>query len=213
MKKIEQIKQTDELVSAFLSDEHGYAQSCADDNDPMLDGLLDAKVGSGDKAAGDLVKCNRESSNGSHAASKTDDTTELERIIEKLSDEFNDDVMITIGNLREKSQMESAIKGKWNSKLTVEKYRGSKLKKKLDELCAGLEKMYSESRSTPSGYLNSRRATDGMLANNSDVRMLRRAIEDNKVIVDYLERCWCAIQGFGYTIKNSIESAKLEMGI
>ena len=146
-------------------------------------------------------------------ADDADSRSNLEKMKESIDEEFNEDTVITIGNLREKSQMESAIKGKWASKLMAEKVRGIRLRKKLEMLCSGLEKMYSESRTTPSSYLNSRRATDSMLNENKDVRSLRMAIDDNKLIVEYLERLWTAIQGFGYTIRNSIESAKLEMGI
>lgn len=204
MKKIEKNISLDKMI--FDSLEGHSSDSSTEADDDSFSDSLNTKLG--DAAKNDEQKSLKEKD-----VAVREEKTNLEKMKEAIDSEFSEDTVITIANLREKSQMESAIKGKWASKLMAEKVRGIRLRKKLELLCSGLEKMYSESRTTPSSYLNSRRATDSMLNENKDVRSLRIAVEDNKLIVEYLERLWVAIQGFGYTIRNSIESAKLEMGI
>lgn len=133
-------------------------------------------------------------------------------MIEAIDAEFAADTTITVGNLSEKSKMESAIKGKWASKLMAEKIRGNRLRSMLMELRDGLDREASNARAR-GGFLGSRRSADAAAAGNPEIRNLQRAIQDNQLVVEHLDRLWEAVQGFGYTLKNSIDVTKLEMGI
>ena len=154
---------------------------------------------------------NAEENNQNQNSSYSDDTSEhFDEYMEQIRLEFEKDTTLTIGNLKDKSLMEAQIKGKWASKLMAERIKGKAMKKNLDELMEKLGQMYDKSDSS---YLSSKLQKDKMINANSEVKKLRTLISNNRQVQDMMELYWEVIKGLGFTIKNSIEAVKLEMGI
>lgn len=152
-----------------------------------------------------------EENNQNQNSSCSDDTSEhFDEYMEQIRLEFEKDTTLTIGNLKDKSLMEAQIKGKWASKLMAERIKGKAMKKNLDELMEKLGQMYDKSDSS---YLSSKLQKDKMINANSEVKKLRTLISNNRQVQDMMELYWEVIKGLGFTIKNSIEAVKLEMGI
>lgn len=154
---------------------------------------------------------NAEENNQNRNSSCSDDTSEhFDEYMEQIRLEFEKDTTLTIGNLKDKSLMEAQIKGKWASKLMAERIKGKAMKKNLDELMEKLGQMYDKSDSS---YLSSKLQKDKMINANSEVKKLRTLISNNRQVQDMMELYWEVIKGLGFTIKNSIDAVKLEMGI
>lgn len=145
--------------------------------------------------------------------SKIDDNiSNLEKILNDYNQKFQEDVKLTPFNLKDKSLMEASIKAKWASTLQAERTRGKLLAKSRDALIETLKEELSGSV-VNGAYMHARQQIDAAINSNQTVKKLRQDIADNKQIVELLEMFWVVIQGFGFTIKNSIETMKLDMGI
>lgn len=153
------------------------------------------------------VESNNQNQNSSHL---NEGPNEFDDYMEKIRLEFEQDTTLTIGNLKDKSLMEAQIKGKWASKLMAERIKGKAMKKNLDELMDKLGQLYDKSDSS---YLSSKMQKEKMINANSEVKKLRIMISNNRQVQDMMELYWEVIKGLGFTIKNSIEAVKLEMGL
>ena len=134
---------------------------------------------------------------------------EAEQRINKIIDEFNEDVKIELGNIKEKSMMEPSLRGKWIRKYVLAKAQEKKLKQSLDVLKEEISKMYASDGS----FLSSRQTIDAALKNDSGIKEIKRELYIQSQIVETLSYCKDTIYGFGYSIKNSLEAIKLDMGI
>lgn len=206
MKKIEKIATLDDKISESLNAQLDDGSVCDDfdEDSNVISSENEENTNSNDDLDENDIKNEKK-------CQKVQIISSLEDKLTKIQEDFTRDVTITVGNLKEKSMKEAVIKGNWASRLLRERVRGTMLKRKLTTLCAELRKMYSEDGS--SAYLSMKRAADSMIDTNADVQELRQLIADNQIVVDFLEKCWDTIRGFGFTIKNSIESTRLELGI
>jgi len=142
----------------------------------------------------------------------SNDIDELEIKLKEIQEEFQNDVELNYGNLKSKALMEASIKGKWISKLMSEKVKEKKLKKNLEILKEEMLKMYTE-QTNSGAFLSSRQSFDYIFKNDRGVKELRKAIQDESQIIEFLSYCKEVIFGFGYSIKNSLDAVKLDMGI
>lgn len=158
----------------------------------------------------DDVKNNDFLDKGGENSEKIDENSELAHYLESIHNEFSKDVELTIGNLKDKSLLEAQIKGKWASKLMSERVKGKVMKRNLDLLIEKLTEMYDKSESS---FISSKMQKDKAISSNSEVLKLRRAISDNRQVQDMMEMYWEVIKGLGFTIKNSLEALRLELGL
>ena len=141
-----------------------------------------------------------------------DSISYLEETLNKYEKDFQKDVKLSVGNLKEKSLMEASIKAKWASTLQAERTKGKLLAKTRDNFIEKLRTELSETAAVGS-YLAAKQQIETALNSNPTLKRLRQEIADNRQVVELLEMYWQVVQGFGFTIKNSIETLKLDMGI
>lgn len=137
------------------------------------------------------------------------ETTEKEILIKENKDlqkyinEFNKDVEVSIGNLREKSLMMSALRAKWLSYYMKEKenyqrivtMKSEIIKSKADKSNSSVLKLKSEEAIA-----------------NSDERVKKLNILQNKTKenLDYLERAMNILNDMVWQIKNTVNILQLE---
>jgi len=118
--------------------------------------------------------------------------------------EFNEDVKLSLGNLREKSLMCSSIWAKWLQYLYKEKenlQRISDTKKKV------MQKKLSESKNIDS--VLRLKNEDKIAESDETMRKLSDLGRKTQSNIEYIERALNILQNFGFQIKNVIEVYKL----
>lgn len=118
--------------------------------------------------------------------------------------EFNEDVKLSIGNLREKSLMCSSIWAKWLQYLYKEKenlQRISDTKKKV------MQKKMSESKNVDS--VLRMKNEDRIAESDETMKKLNELGRKTQTNVEYIERALNILQNFGFNIKNCVEVYKL----
>ncbi len=153
---------------------------------------------------------NREKSKKRGDSAKKDSADdEAERRLNAIIDEFNEDVKIEVGNIREKAMMEPSLRGKWIRKYILAKAREKRLKGSIEVLREEISKMYASNGS----FLSSRQTVDSAIKNDSGIKELKRELYIESQVVEALSYCKDTIYGFGYSIKNSLDAMKLDAGI
>ena len=138
--------------------------------------------------------------------------TEDEKIIEfKTNDiltayvkEFAEDVKLTNFNLREKAMMCSSIWAKWLSYLYKEKENLTRIsetrQKVLKQKIAGIKTNDSVLRM---------KSEDKLAENDETLKKLKALEKKTQTNIDYIERALNILQNFTFSIKNTIETFKL----
>jgi hypothetical protein len=137
------------------------------------------------------------------------ETTEKEIIIKENKDlqkyisEFNKDVEVSIGNLREKSLMMSALRAKWLSYYMKEKENYQRIVTMKSEII--------KSKADKSNSFVLKLKSEEAIA-NSDERVKKLNILQNKTKenLDYLERAMNILNDMVWQIKNTINILQLE---
>ena len=132
--------------------------------------------------------------------------------LESIAAELKEDTVLKVDNLRNKALLEAQMKAKWASKLMFAKVRTKELKKQHDILVNQLTEMCQKDLGN-SSFLALKQKTDNFINNSSEVKALRQSMADNKQVIEFLEYCYEIMKGFGFTIKNSLDAMKMEMGL
>jgi hypothetical protein len=152
------------------------------------------------------------------------------RRLQEMHDSLIRDMTINVGNLKEKSLMEAAIQGHWVALMLKEKENLKLLRGKREELRKALlsassvkpmkdgssdceEKTGLSKFETAYGRSSALRSSAEIVASNPTIIALDKEIESCKECCQFLEFAWNIVHGFGYTVKNAIETTKLEAGI
>lgn len=122
--------------------------------------------------------------------------------LKNYMDEFNRDVNLSIGNLREKSMMLSSTRAKWLGYYMAEKENLQRIQKTKSNLIA-------KKVETGTSVLRLKNE-DTILQNDETMQKLNRLQELTKENIDYLERCMNILADMGFSIKNTIEIYKLQ---
>ena len=127
------------------------------------------------------------------------------QILSNYIRELNNDVKLSISNIREKSLTCSAIWAKWISYLFLEKDNMQRitdakqkiLKTKMNQLKMkdSLLKMKSE---------------DKISENDEKKKKLNMLQKNTQDCIDFIERSLNMLSSFGFSIKNALEALKLE---
>lgn len=124
--------------------------------------------------------------------------------LNEYSQEFNNDLKLTITNLREKSLLLSTIRAKWLAYLYKEK-------ENLDRIRTAKRNILDKktNSTTPASVLKLK--NENVISENDEkiqkLNSLQKITETN---IEYLERCQNILADFGFYIKNTIEILKME---
>ena len=121
--------------------------------------------------------------------------------------EFNEDVKLSISNLREKSLLCSSIWAKWISYLFLER---DNLKRIADAKQRILKSKASQTKMHDS--LLKLKSEDKLAENDENMKKLNALQANTQDCIDYIERTLNVLNSFGFNIKNALE-AIIDMGI
>lgn len=127
-------------------------------------------------------------------------------ILTKYIAEFNDDIKLSIDNLREKALLTSSIWAKWLAYLYVEKDNMNRI---IESKSIILKKKIGENKNTDS--VLRMKSENKIIENNETIQKLNKAAKITQDNIDYIERALNILQNFGFQIKNVTEVLKLNM--
>jgi len=129
------------------------------------------------------------------------DNTELNKLIE----EFNDDVNITFQNLREKSFLVSTIRAKWLARYFKEKENLERIKKAKAKI---LQQKMGDSQ-TKESILRLKNET-AISKNDETIQKLNSMQKITQDNIEFIERSFSILDNLGFQIKSITEILKLE---
>lgn len=127
------------------------------------------------------------------------------QILSNYIRELNNDVKLSISNLREKSLTCSAIWAKWISYLFLEKdnmQRITDAKQKILKTKMNQLKMHDS--------LLKMKSEDKISENDENMKKLNMLQKNTQDCIDFIERSLNMLSSFGFSIKNALEALKLE---
>ena len=127
------------------------------------------------------------------------------QILSNYIKEFNQDIKLSISNLREKSLTCSSIWAKWISYLFLERdnlQRIADAKQKILKSKSSSLKMQDS--------LLKMKSEDKLVQNDENIAKLNVLQKNTQDCIDYIERILNVLNSFGFNIKNCIETIKLE---
>lgn len=136
---------------------------------------------------------------------KTTEGKELKsnKDLEKYITQLDEDVKLSIQNLREKSLMCSSIQAKWLSFLFHEK-------ENLDRILETKQKLLKKkAASKVNDSVLRMKSEDKILENDENMKklaILQKCTKDN---IDFIERALSVLSNFGFQIKNTTDIMKL----
>jgi hypothetical protein len=126
--------------------------------------------------------------------------TELNQRLQKYIDEFNDDIKLTVQNLRDKSMMISSVRAKWIRYYFMEKTLCEKLKAAKTEYSKKLAKNVSSTNMFPTVIPE---ADSGLTRLNTEIR-------NSEMCIEFIDKAFNVLDNFNFQIKNTIDIIKLE---
>lgn len=125
---------------------------------------------------------------------------ELNARLQQYIDEFDDDVKLTIQNLRDKSLLISSIRAKWIRYYLMEKALSDKLKITRTEHSKKLAKTISATNMFPTVVPEQ---NEGIVKLNTEIR-------NSDLCVEFIDKAFNVLDNFNFQIKNTIDIIKLE---
>ncbi len=122
--------------------------------------------------------------------------------LNKIIDEFNSDVQVTVQNIREKALMVSTIRSKWLARYMKEK-------ENLERISALKAKILKEkvANGASQSILNLK-SKDIIEQSDDKIQRLNKLYKMTQSIIEYLERGFNILDGFGFQIKTVHEILK-----
>lgn len=125
--------------------------------------------------------------------------------LNKLINEFNDDVELNIQNIREKSFLVSTIRAKWLSRYFKEKENLERIKKAKSKI---LQKK-TDSSQTQNSILRLKNEI-AISQNDETIQKLNNMAKITQDNIEYIERSFSILDNLSFNIKNILEILKLE---
>ena len=129
---------------------------------------------------------------------------ELPERLEKYINEFDDDVKITMSNVKDKSMMVTSIQSKWIRYYFAEKTLNQKMKDAKVE--------YSKQHANKVDF---KQQLPGMSSQMSEVDQklvrLNNEIRTSEMCIDFMEKSMAVLDKINFQIKNVIDLVKLEI--
>lgn len=118
--------------------------------------------------------------------------------------EFDNDVKLTLANIREKSLLVSTIRSKWLAYYMKEKENLARIKKVKSEV---LQKKVAKSANNSVLRL---KTEDSISQNDETIQKLNSLQEKTNSNIEFMERAFNILDNFPFVIKNTIDILKLE---
>lgn len=119
--------------------------------------------------------------------------------------ELEDDLKLSVSNLREKSLLCSSIRAKWLSYYYKEKENFARIKNTKAKI---LKSKMTETKCTDS--LLRLKAEENIAKNDTTIAKLNKLSEITQTNIEYIERAMDILSNFSFNIKNTYEILKLE---
>lgn len=126
---------------------------------------------------------------------------ELSRYIKELEE----DVQLSVANLREKSLTCSSIRAKWLAYYYKEKENLARIKSTKAKL---LKQKMADSKCADT--VLRLKAEESIAKNDETMKKLNKLSEVTQANIEYIERAMDILANFGFSIKNCVEVLKLE---
>lgn len=125
--------------------------------------------------------------------------------LNKLINEFNEDIELNIHNIRDKSFLVSTIRAKWLARYFKEKENLERIKKAKTKI---LQKKVASSETASSILRLKNEAT--ISQNDETIQKLNAMAKITQDNIEFIERGFSILDTFGLSIKNIIEILKLQ---
>lgn len=127
---------------------------------------------------------------------------ELNSRLEKYIKEFDEDVQLTISNIKEKSLMVSSYQSKWIRYYFQEKHLNQKLKD------AKLE--YTKQHANKLSFKPTQTVMPQIQEQDQNIVKLNTEIKNSELCIEFIEKSMAVLEKMNFQVKNVIDIIKLE---
>ena len=127
---------------------------------------------------------------------------DLNSRLEKYIKEFDDDVQLTISNIKEKSLMVSSYQSKWIRYYFQEKHLNQKLKD------AKLE--YTKQHANKLSFKPTQTVMPQIQEQDQNIVKLNNEIKNSELCIEFIEKSMAVLEKMNFQVKNVIDIIKLE---
>lgn len=127
---------------------------------------------------------------------------ELNSRLEKYIKEFDEDVQLTISNIKEKSLMVSSYQSKWIRYYFQEKHLNQKLKD------AKLE--YTKQHTNKLSFKPTQTVMPQIQEQDQNIVKLNNEIKNSELCIEFIEKSMAVLEKMNFQVKNVIDIIKLE---
>ena len=127
---------------------------------------------------------------------------ELNSRLEKYIKEFDEDVQLTISNIKEKSLMVSSYQSKWIRYYFQEKHLNQKLKD------AKLE--YTKQHANKLSFKPTQTTIPQIQEQDQNIVKLNNEIKNSELCIEFIEKSMAVLEKMNFQVKNVIDIIKLE---
>lgn len=125
-------------------------------------------------------------------------------ILSKYVDELNEDVTLTVSNLREKALLCSSYRAKWLAYYYKEKENLQQIRDTKQQLIK-----QKSANNTVDSVLKMKRE-EALIKGDERIVKLNRLMEITQQNIDFIERALDVLSNFSFNIKNVYEIVKME---
>lgn len=127
---------------------------------------------------------------------------DLNSRLEKYIKEFDEDVQLTISNIKEKSLMVSSYQSKWIRYYFQEKHLNQKLKD------AKLE--YTKQHANKLSFKPTQTVMPQIQEQDQNIVKLNTEIKNSELCIEFIEKSMAVLEKMNFQVKNVIDIIKLE---
>lgn len=127
---------------------------------------------------------------------------DLNSRLEKYIKEFDEDVQLTISNIKEKSLMVSSYQSKWIRYYFQEKHLNQKLKD------AKLE--YTKQHANKLSFKPTQTVMPQIQEQDQNIVKLNTEIKNSELCIEFIEKSMVVLEKMNFQVKNVIDIIKLE---
>lgn len=130
----------------------------------------------------------------------------------EISKEFDADVSITIANIGDKSRDTTRLIHKWVDNAIAAKINKKRYESEYQEYVKKYRDMINNSGKNKA-FLEKRMSVDSIVSNDVNVQKMKHKLEELKQLEELYLYYADIIKGFGYTVRNSLDTLTFERGM
>lgn len=128
-------------------------------------------------------------------------------ILDKYIEELKSDLKLERISLDEKTLFVPGIKGKWLSRMYNHKNEFKKYEILFEE---GKQRLIKEMEKN-SDIAYSKATLEKVILDNETIKKITNNMKDERILIEFCEKCLSVVSSMTYDIKNIIEWSKLEL--